>query len=127
MGAKHYKDKTELLNQKVIVFANLKYSKFKGVESQGMVMCSTHNKDGTVRILQPSNTSKVGDTLIWQNSIDYKPDDKINIGKKNSFWKKEIVPKLITDNQGNMAFDNVPFKTPDGQTIRSSFNNAQIS
>ena len=125
--AKHYPDKTELLNQKVIVFANLKYSKFKGVESQGMVMCSTDASSGQVKILRPPKDAKVGSSLKWKNSADYKADDKINIGKKNSFWKKEIVEKLVTDKDGNMAFNGVAFKTADDQFVASDFSSAQIS
>merc|ERR1712228_867683 len=125
--AKHYKDKSELLNRRVIVFANLKYSKFKGVESQGMVMCSTDASNGIVKILKPPKDAQIGSSLKWENSADYKADDRINIGKKNSFWKKEIVEKLVTDKDGNMAFDGIAFKTENDQCISSEFSAAQIS
>merc|ERR1711997_50001 len=125
--AKHYVDKTELLNQKVIVFANLKFSKFKGIESQGMVMCATDAASGKVKILKPPKDAKVGSSLRWENSADYKADDRINIGKKNSFWKKDIVEKLKTDKDGNMAFDGIAFKTENDQCVCSEFSIAQIS
>ena len=125
--AKYYKDSSQLLNKKVIVFSNLKYSKFKGIESQGMVMCSTDKSSGNVRILQPSHDSIIGESLIWKNNNDYEPDERINIGKKNSFWKKDISPKLITDNNGNMAYDGVTFTTKNGKTISSPFAQGQIS
>merc|ERR1712176_475552 len=118
---------SELLNQKVVFFANLKFSKFKGVESQGMVMCSTDPTSGQVKILRPPSDAQVGSSLKWENSADYKADDRINIGKKNSFWKKDIVDKLKTDKDGNMAFDGIAFKTENDQCISSEFSAAQIS
>merc|ERR1712212_814392 len=97
-----------------------------GVESQGMVMCAT-GEDGAVRVLEPCEGVKVGEVLRWKNSADYAPDEKINIGKKNSFWKKEIVEKLKTDGKGNMAFDGECFVDAKGQNVASPFKDAQIS
>merc|ERR1712087_718399 len=75
----------------------------------GMVMCATSSEDGTVRVLQPSEGATAGQVLRWRNSGDYTADEKINIGKKNSFWKKDIVEKLRTNAQGEMAFDGECF------------------
>ena len=125
--AAHYPDPQELVGQKVVLCANLKFSKFKGVMSQGMVMCATDSESKTVRILQPDESADVGESLIWENSGDYEPDETVNIGKKNSFWKKEIVEKLRTDSEGNMAFDGKAFTTKNGARISSPFGSSQIS
>ena len=125
--AKHYPDSKELVGKKVVLCCNLKFSKFKGVESQGMVMCATDSASGTVRILEPDEGAHAGEVLIWENSGDYEADEKVNIGKKNSFWKKDIVEKLKTDDEGNMAFDGKPFSTGNGKKVKSPFNSAQIS
>merc|ERR1712083_77882 len=53
--AAHYPDPQELVGQKVVLCANLKFSKFKGVMSQGMVMCATDSESKAVRILQPGD------------------------------------------------------------------------
>ncbi len=47
--AEHY-DPKELAGRKVIVLANLPYRKFRGIESQGMVLAST-TADGGVQLL----------------------------------------------------------------------------
>eukprot|EP01084_Bolivina_argentea_P166612 289228_1 len=127
---KYYTNKNELLNKYVIVFSNLKPSKFKGVLSEGMVMCVSNNDKSQVKILSPPNDSQIGERLTWKNIDLYQwdADERINISKKNSFWKKEIINKLITDNDGDMAFDNVKFITKTGgKSIKSPFKNSQIS
>ena len=125
--AKHYPDSKELVGKKVVLCCNLKFIKLKGVESQGTVMCATDSASGTVRILEPDEGTNAGEVLIWENSGDYEPDEKVNIRKKNTFWKKDIVDKLKTDDEGNMAFDGKAFSTGNGKKVKSPFSNAQIS
>jgi len=90
-------------------------------------MCVTDSTNGDVRVLEPSQDSIVGESLIWQNSGDYEPDERVNIGKKNSFWKKDVSAKLITDKNGNMAFEDVTFTTKNGKCVTSPFAQGQIS
>eukprot|EP00485_Elphidium_margaritaceum_P011854 CAMPEP_0202704094 /NCGR_PEP_ID=MMETSP1385-20130828/16846_1 /ASSEMBLY_ACC=CAM_ASM_000861 /TAXON_ID=933848 /ORGANISM="Elphidium margaritaceum" /LENGTH=730 /DNA_ID=CAMNT_0049362045 /DNA_START=264 /DNA_END=2456 /DNA_ORIENTATION=+ len=127
--AHYYTNAKELLHKKCIVFANLKYSKFKGVESQGMVMCATNKQDGNdlVRILEPAADAQIGETLIWQNNLEFEPDESINIGKKNNFYKNEVAPKLQTDKDGNMSFDGQLFTTKNGACVKSPISNVLIT
>eukprot|EP01084_Bolivina_argentea_P166613 289229_1 len=123
--AKYYKSE-ELLNKKCVVFANLKYSKFKGIESQGMILCAS--KNNIIKILNPPNDCQIGERITWKQKdlLKYEPDKNININKTNSFWKKEVIPKLRADNNGNMAFDNIAYITKNNKFIKSSLTNAQI-
>ena len=109
----YYPVRMNLIDEYCIVFTNLKKSRIKGVLNEGMIMCVANNRRTFLEILKPSKYSKIGERIIL-NEIDltqWQPDDRINITKKNSFWKKEIIQKLHTNDKGYMSMDGVQFIT----------------
>ncbi|MEM4336933.1 MAG: class I tRNA ligase family protein, partial [Candidatus Woesearchaeota archaeon] len=83
-GLKKYFKKEELIGHNIIVVANLKPAKLKGVESNGMLLAA--EKGGIVRLLTAKNSN---------------PGDKVYVGfvkpqKEDYKHKKEITKKEIT-------------------------------
>ncbi len=54
-----YKEE-ELKGKKVVVLANLKPAKFKGVESNGMLLCAENEIEGTCVLLSVDKDIKIG-------------------------------------------------------------------
>jgi glutamyl-tRNA synthetase len=72
----HLKD-SEMVNQLVIVLANLKHRKLVGFMSQGMVLCAT-GSDGRVELLQPPSGAKVGERVAIEGVEMGEPDAQLN-------------------------------------------------
>ena len=76
-GLKKYYSKDELLGRKIIVVANLKSVKLRGIESQGMLLAAEDDK-GNVKLLM-ADDSELGSKIV-PKGVDTKiPKDKINI------------------------------------------------
>lgn len=106
-GLKEYYTKEEMLNKKVIVVANLKPSKLRGIMSQGMVLAAEDEKHN-VGLL--TTDAKIGTNLVCNgktanNESQIKPDKFFEIqmkslGDKIEFESKEILAgedKLFAD------------------------------
>jgi methionyl-tRNA synthetase len=52
-GIAQYYTPEEMIGKKVVVVKNLKPAKLRGVESQGMILCSTTKKD--LKVIDPGN------------------------------------------------------------------------
>ncbi|MBL7055166.1 methionine--tRNA ligase [Candidatus Woesearchaeota archaeon] len=63
-GLRKYYSNDELTGKNVIIVANLKYSKLRGIESQGMLLAS--EDDGVVGLLTVKN-AKTGDSACFGN------------------------------------------------------------
>ena len=69
-GLKEHYKKEELLNKKIIVVANLKSAKIRGIESQGMLLAAAD--ENNVCVLY-ANDSEEGDSVTFGN---FKPSQK---------------------------------------------------
>ena len=97
-GLKDYYKKEELLNKKVIVVANLKPAKFRGVKSEGMILAA-ENKEGEVGVI--TTDAKVGTNLecnkeIANNTSRIQIDDFFEIKLKSDGNKITYNNKLVT-------------------------------
>lgn len=63
----------------VVILANLKPAKMRGITSEGMVMCA--NCDGLVEVLRPPSESVPGDVVIC-SGYNNSPDPVLNPKKK---------------------------------------------
>ncbi len=61
-GIKKDYSEEELIGKLIIIIANLEPAKFRGVESQGMLLAVTE-EDGTVSLLTPDREVKVGSKI----------------------------------------------------------------
>merc|ERR1719382_1908810 len=79
----------------VVVLANLKPAKMRGVESCGMVLCSKEPKE--VEPLGVPEGAAVGDRVTVEGHDSGEPDEVLNPKKK--VWEKLAVD-LATDGNG---------------------------
>ena len=97
-GLKQHYKKEELLNKKIIVVANLKHAKLRGVESEGMLLAADDGK--SVGILY-AEESEIGEFASFGN---LKPDEKeITF---DQFEKLEIIVK-----EGKVISNSLILKT----------------
>ena len=127
--ARYYTNSQFLMNQLCVVFTNMRPIAVKGALSEGMVMCVANDDKTALQILQPSPSTQIGEklTLATIDIHQWKPDERVNISKKNSFWKKHVIEHLFTDRDGDMTYDGIKFITKsNGKPIGSRFKGAQI-
>lgn len=92
---------TDLLDKLTLFVVNLKPTKFRGVLSQGMIMCVQEGEN--VELLVPPEDSKPGDVVLVEG-YDYKPEPKI----ASKIYDK-IEPYLKVNDDRVVTFDNIPW------------------
>jgi len=80
----------EMQDRMVVVLCNLKPAKLKGIESRGMVLCSSRDDPKEVEPLLPPDGSAPGDKCFIEGYGETTPDEQINTKKKN-VWDKVAV------------------------------------
>merc|ERR1712226_1363836 len=87
----------EMEGRMVVVLANLKPAKMRGVESCGMVLCSSRDEPKEVEPLGVPEGAAVGDRVTVEGHDSGEPDEVLNPKKK--VWEKLAVD-LATDGAG---------------------------
>ncbi|KAI9204870.1 uncharacterized protein BJ171DRAFT_567896 [Polychytrium aggregatum] len=109
----------ELKDRHVVVVCNLKPRKFKGIKSEGMLLCGF--KDDMVEVLDPPAGSQPGDQ-VWAESCDpnVKPETVLN-PKKQVF--EQCQPHFSIREDGVAVYKGAALKTQKGvvtiKTLRS--------
>merc|ERR1712212_1143537 len=85
-GLVDFVPKDKMLNRLVVVLCNLKPAKMRGVESCGMVLCSSRAEPKEVEPLSVPEGSVPGDRVVVEGEKEGKPDDVLNPKKK--VWEK---------------------------------------
>eukprot|EP01068_Selenidium_serpulae_P004955 Selendium_serpulae@DN3812_c3_g1_i1.p1 len=112
-----------LLNQKVLVLANLKQKPLAGYPSHGMVLCSEANDK--IEFLRPHPDSKIGERVSIEG-LSGEADAELT-AKKNRDAFMAVKNDLRTSASGVAMYKDRPFMTSKGQvTVPSTFN-GQIS
>ncbi|MBS3131329.1 methionine--tRNA ligase [Candidatus Woesearchaeota archaeon] len=81
-GLREHYSKEELLNKKVIVIANLKYAKLRGVESQGMLLAADDGKEVgalSVKDSEPGDEAHFGSLKNSKEQLTYGQFSKLDI------------------------------------------------
>ncbi|MBI2208215.1 methionine--tRNA ligase [Candidatus Woesearchaeota archaeon] len=95
-GLKGHYSKEQLKNKKIIVVANLKYAKLRGVESQGMLLAGDDGREVgilTVEKAKPGAQAGIDGLESSSEQISFEQFQKLNIVVKNNkpyFNNKEI-------------------------------------
>jgi len=101
-GLKGIYDKRELKGKKLIVLCNLKKAKFKGIESEGMLL-AVEGKDG-IGIL--TSEGKEG-TSVFVEDVEKTPAAEITL--------KDFLKLEITSRNGKIYYKDKPLKTKEGE------------
>jgi aminoacyl tRNA synthase complex-interacting multifunctional protein 1 len=88
-GLVKFMPEEELLNSLVVLLANLKPAKMRGIESQAMVL--TAESEGLVELIRPPPGSIPGDLMTWRG-ISGNPEPLLNPKKK--IW--ETIQPLLS-------------------------------
>ncbi len=59
-GIKEKYSKEDLINKKIVLFANLKPRKMRGIESQGMLLAASSTDHSNVILISPESDIEVG-------------------------------------------------------------------
>ncbi|KNC97864.1 tyrosine-tRNA ligase [Spizellomyces punctatus DAOM BR117] len=113
---------SELQNRTVLVLTNLKPSKLRGIESNGMVLAASTSDNTTVELLDPPSEASVGDHVSFEG-FDYAPVPILN--PKKDVWKK-CAGEMKVDGSGVAVFRNVPFVVGGGAVKARSLKDALI-
>merc|ERR1711892_874711 len=107
----------------VVVLTNLKPAKMRGIESQGMVLCSSREEPKKVEPLAVPEGSQPGDRVSVEGFDQGVPDEVLNPKKK--VWEKLSVD-LATDEQGFAKWQGNKLVTPKGFITCATVKGAPI-
>lgn len=113
----------ELHNRKVVLVANLKPAKLRGIASEAMLLAAS-NADGKVELVNPPEGAQVGDALHVQSYEPY-PGEGPKLSVK--VWKA-LQSDLRTDEQCNVVYKGQALQSSSGQKAKvDSFTDAVVS
>jgi len=117
----------KMLNRMVVVLCNLKPAKMRGVESKGMVLCSSREDPKEdpkeVEPLAVPEGSSVGDRVTVEGEKEGQPDEVLNPKKK--VWEKLSVD-LNTNQDGFAQWQGSNLVTGKGPITCASVKGAPI-
>jgi len=113
----------KMLNRLVVVLCNLKPAKMRGVESKGMVLCSSREEPKEVEPLAVPEGSAPGDRVTVDGEKEGLPDDVLNPKKK--VWEKLSVD-LKTNSDGFAQWQGNDLVTGKGKITCASVKDAPI-
>ena len=121
-GLANYMQESQLVNSRVVVLANIKPSKMRGVESHAMLLCAAAADEPKMEILRPPQEAVIGERVIFEGHTD-EPERQLNPKKK--MWEK-IQPKLNTSEECIARFGELPFLTSAGPCRSATIANGSI-
>ncbi|ORX50602.1 nucleic acid-binding protein [Hesseltinella vesiculosa] len=124
-GLAKFMPMTDLQGKKVVVVANMKPSRFRGVLSQGMLMAAANAEGTKVDLLTVSSESANGDRVVLSSVEPHGEPDGTLKPKQKVF--EQIAPFLRTDAQGVATYKGVPLATAQGIVQSTKIPNGQIS
>ncbi|XP_066991802.1 tyrosine--tRNA ligase, cytoplasmic isoform X2 [Anabrus simplex] len=122
-GLVQFVPENEMQDRLVVVLCNLKPAKMRGIESAGMVLCSSRDEPRAVEPLIPPEGSKPGDRVVVDGYETGTPDDVLNPKKK--VWEKLQVD-LKTNADCEAQWQGNLLLTSCGKVICKSLANCPI-
>ena len=108
---------------KVVVFYNLKPRPLAGVESNGMVLCTSNADHTKIELLRPDDSAELGDR-IGCSEIDVEIEE---LKFLNSKKVKKFLKELNTDETGTPRYGERPLCVKGKGLIKSSLTKGSIS
>ncbi|KAJ3396793.1 hypothetical protein HDU92_001897 [Lobulomyces angularis] len=103
----------DLKDRLVLVCANMKPEKFRGVASQGMVLAASSPDKTLVELIDPPPNSIIGERIVFKG-YSYQPEIQFN-EKKLKFFEKSKPHFSIKNN--DCFFKNVKFEVESGAGV----------
>ena len=102
--AKHI-DPEKMVGKRIVVIANLKPSKMRGVVSEAMVLCSFAGEgaDEVVELLEAPEGATVGEVLTMEGMAPPQPDEVLK-SKTAQECLKRVLAKLSADKNGQVVW-----------------------
>ncbi|KAI8100022.1 uncharacterized protein BX664DRAFT_273649 [Halteromyces radiatus] len=122
-GLAKYMPKEELKDKQVIVVANLKPSRFRGVLSQGMLLAASNKS--IVDLLTVPHNSLNGERVFIEGSSSSSSPDSILKPKQKVF--EQVAQHLMTDDDGIATYKNSVLMTSAGPVFSTKVKHGQIS
>jgi tyrosyl-tRNA synthetase len=122
-GMVKYFTPDQLLDRKVVVVANMKPAKLKGIESQGMILAAT--KENSVELLEVPSDCDVGEK-VFVPEIQGEPEEVLNPKKK---FLENVLSNTTTVAQNQrilVLYRDDPLMTSKGPCVVKSLTNAVI-
>mgnify|MGYP003684875455 CR=1 FL=1 len=112
-GLVKYMSAETLLNSRVVLLANTKPSKLKGVESQAMLLCAFSADGAQCSLLTPPADAPLGQRIVFEGH-DAPPEPTLNPKKK--VWEK-LQPDMNTGDDGTARYKGLVYATPFGPCV----------
>ncbi|KAI8062639.1 hypothetical protein BC940DRAFT_244083 [Gongronella butleri] len=123
-GLAKFMPASDVQGKQVVVVANMKPSKFRGVLSQGMLLAAS-TKDATrVDLLTVAPGSANGDRVTLAQHAQDDPDTVLK-PKQKVF--EQVAPHLVTDKDGIAMYKGHALVTPQGPVRSTKIPDGQIS
>jgi len=122
-GLVKFVSEEEMLNRMVVVLCNLKPTKFKGVESSGMVLCASIDEPRQCEPLDPPTGSEPGDRVFVEGYQTNQSTEILNPKKK--IWEKLQSDLKISPN-GEAQWQGVTVQTTRGAISARTLRKAPI-
>lgn len=126
-GLRHYIPLEQIINSKVVIFANLKPIRFGTTfVSNGMIMCAgskTSDSNEIYELLRPNENAKPGDRVYLEGKAVN--TEQTPIIAKGKFCKAKELFK--TDDNANCMFNNIKLQANGANITVATLKNAEIS
>lgn len=118
----------QMMGQRLLVVSNLKAKNLVKFKSHGMVLCSAQAKDDgsgeeIVKFVEPPETAKIGESVIFQGLPKPRPLPPSQIEKKKVF--KNVLDGLKTDENGIATWNGHKFMVG-SEFCKSELSNAAM-
>lgn len=125
-GLRKFAEKSDLLNKKFLFLVNMKKSKLRGVESEGMILCVKH-EDG-IEVIEAPNDVKEGTRLVMKgfetngcDVVDYK---HCLLDAKSEFFRSIMDSLKITNSFMTFAESKLQI---DDKSVQTKTQNGNVS
>ncbi|XP_055638014.1 tyrosine--tRNA ligase, cytoplasmic [Toxorhynchites rutilus septentrionalis] len=112
----------DLRGRTVVTLTNMKSSKIRGVESEGLVLCA-FNQDKYEPLIVPES-AKIGERIIAEGFNNAKAE-VAQLNPKKKVWEK-IQAELKTNSDGDALWKDFSLLTMNGDKITSSLKECNI-
>lgn len=111
-GVRKFVPLEEMQNRRVVVFANIKPGKIRGMPSESMVFAGSNSDHTIVELLTPPADAPIGSRVVCGDFIP-NPEVKPATDSKGKWWKEVSANNNLTINADHLAcYKGIPLTVP---------------